>query len=53
MLACDIKNAHLMADYKEWVWVAARTKFGSEAGKNMMEYFKIRDNKIGPPDVYL
>ena len=53
MLACDIQNAYLTADCREQVWVVAGPEFGSEAGKNMMEYFKIRDNKIGPPDVYL
>ena len=29
------------------------TKFGSKSGKNMLEDFKFRYNKIEPPDVYL
>ena len=33
--------------------MVAGPKVTSEAGKNMLEYFNIRDNKIKPPDVYL
>ena len=36
VLACDIQNAYLTADYRERVWVIARTGFGSEAGNNML-----------------
>ena len=42
-----------MAACRERVWVVSGTKFGSKAGKNMLEDFKLRDNKIEPPDVYL
>ena len=33
--------------------MVAGPKLGSEFGKNMLEDFNIRDNKIEPPDVYL
>ena len=36
VLACDIQNAYTGADCREQVWVVAGTKFGSEAGKNML-----------------
>ena len=36
LLACDIQNAYITADCREWVWVVAGPKFGSEAGKNMI-----------------
>ena len=53
VLACDIQNAYLTADCREQVWVVAGTEFGSEAGNNMLEYFKPRNDKIEPPDLYL
>ena len=36
LLACDIQNAYITADCREWVWVVAGPEFGSEAGKNMI-----------------
>ena len=33
--------------------MVVRTDFGYEAGKKMLENFKLRDNKIEPPDVYI
>ena len=53
VLDCDTQNAYLTADYREQVWVVARPEFESEAGKNMLEDFKLRYNKIEPPDVYI
>ena len=53
ILACDIQSAYLTADCREQVWVVAGPDFGSEAGKNMLEDFKIKDDKIEPPCVYI
>ena len=36
VLACDINNAYLTADCREWVLVIDQTEFGSESGKNML-----------------
>ena len=36
VLACDIQNAYLTAECRDWVWVVAGPKFGSEARKNIM-----------------
>ena len=49
VLACDIQNAYLTADCRERVWVIAKSEFGYKAGKNMLEYFNLRDNKIEHP----
>ena len=35
-MACNIQNAYLTADFREQIWVVARTKFGSESGNNML-----------------
>ena len=53
VLACDKQNAYHTADCRELVWVVARPESGSEVGKNMLEYFKLKYNKIEPPDVYI
>ena len=36
MLACDIQNDYLTADFREQVWVVSRPEFGSEAGKKIL-----------------
>ena len=46
LLACDIHNAYLTEDFRERVWVVAGPEFESEDGKNMLEDFKLRDDKI-------
>ena len=53
MLDFNIQNAYLTAYCRELVWVVARPESGSEVGKNMLEYFKLKYNKIEPPDVYI
>ena len=53
VLACYIQNTYLTVDCRERVWVVSGPKFGSEAGKNMMEEFNIRNKKIEPPGIYL
>ena len=52
VLVCDIHNAYLMADCRERVWVVAGPEFGSKSGKNILEYFNLRDDKIEPLDLY-
>ena len=37
VLACDIKNAYLTTDCREWIWVVPGPEFGSEDGKNTLE----------------
>ena len=53
VFAYDIQNAYLTEDCIEQVWVVDKPEFGSKSGKNMLEDFKLKDNKIEPPDVYL
>ena len=53
VLACDIQNAYTGADCREQVWVVAGPEFWPEAGKNMLEYLNLMDNKIEPPNEYL
>ena len=53
VLACDIQNTYLTVDCRERVWVVAGTEFRSEAGKNILEDLKLRNNKIEPTEIYL
>ena len=45
-MACDIQNAYLTADCRERLWLVAGTKFGYEAGKNMLTRKALYVSKI-------
>ena len=53
VLACDIYSTYITVDRRELVWVVAGPESGYEAGNNMLEDFKLMDNKIEPPEVCL
>ena len=36
ILACDIQNAYLTAQFREKIWTVAGPKFGSDTGKNFI-----------------
>ena len=45
MLACDIQNAYLTADCIERVWVVVMPEFESEARKNMLGDFNLKERQ--------
>ena len=36
VLACDIQNTYLTADFRNWLWVVSSDALGSEAGNDML-----------------